>query len=105
MLTDNDVRIYPMGRVWYFVCMLVGVAMSGGGVFGAVYTIFVPTHIAHPFIFIIFCLADIVLGAWLITSAVKPRVVLYPDKIEIIGAVRKRRLLRKEIGAKMFLML
>src|SRR6266436_6031690 len=90
---------------WYSACILLGVAMSVGGLFGGMYTVFVPTHIARPSIFIIFCVGDILLGAWFIASAIKTCIALYPDKIEITGVLRKRRLLRKDIGAKMFLSL
>jgi hypothetical protein len=95
----NDPRVYrPSGR-WTVFLWLLGSIIAAGGALGTWY--FATGHdVGNPRavpILTIVCIAILGLGAYLVLSIVRSKVVLHGDQIEVHEVVRKYALRRDEI--------
>lgn len=99
--TGDYPRAYRTSYHWALFGGAVGLAMAFGGIAELVRLEMGLAKILHPLALSIACVGDVLLGSYIIVSLIKFRVILYENRIELVGALWTRTLLRDEIGAKL----
>src|SRR6266404_3292658 len=100
-------RTYRTGIGWLVFTVGVGAVMIALSIASMVIISFPDSGVqirAPLWIGYLFFSLGIVMGAFIAVGMITNRVVLYPDAVEVACLFNKRRLERREIGAKMVMM-